>query len=181
MTFDPCSVSSQTLHSVCRIAEVVIALQQAGSVQYTSWTLEFHCAEDMFEKLKNIAKEMEDQLGGWKSDVRQAREQFYELNYYTTVQLLSLRKELGRLKSQTSTPISPNVLTLLQSISADITATDVRDAVHGVLSEKQEGQPPPAVGAQPIPSATRPLAAESESEVPPWNVADQQERLVLKC
>ena len=131
----------QTLHSVCRIAEVLLALQQKGNVKYTRWELNFHCAVDMVDTLQQQAKDMEEELQAWEDQVWQTREQYYELNYYTTLQLLTLRKELGRLKSsgQLCTQISPHVLALLECISTEIASPDVLKVVKNVTAKKQGG------------------------------------------
>ena len=134
----------QTLHSVYRIAEVLLALQQKGNVKYTGWVLNFHCAVDMVDTLQQQAKDMEEELQVWEDQVRQTREQYYELNYYTTLQLLTLRKELSRLKTSgqpcvhSVTQIDPHVLALLESISTEITSPDVCKVVKSVTAEQQQ-------------------------------------------
>ena len=86
--------------------------------------------------LQDLAKEMEEELGNWKKLVRNKREDFYELNYYTTVQLLTLRKELGRvMQSGKKDDVSPEVLSLLQSISNGITPRIVSNTVCRVTTE----------------------------------------------
>lgn len=80
--------------------------------------------------LQQHAKNMEDELCRWKDTVRCRREQFYELNYFNTLQLLNLRKELGKLKiSEGSFKVSHEVLALLQSISSRVTPQIVSDTV----------------------------------------------------
>lgn len=76
-----------------------MALQQAGIIKYTGWVLTFSCLPDRFEKLQALARDMENELQKWKDEIKEARERFYELNNYTVLQLLSLRSELGKLKS----------------------------------------------------------------------------------
>lgn len=66
---------------------------------------------------------MEDELERWNNEVAEAREKFYELNYFTTRQLLILRSELGRLKC--GQPLRPKlqlqVIALLKSVTSAIT------------------------------------------------------------
>lgn len=125
----------QTLHSVCRIAEVLLELQQKGNVKYTGWILTFHCRVDMVNALQQQAKDMEKELQIWEEEVQQVRNKYYELNYYTTLQLLALCKELGRLKtfsqSHFCTEISPHILALLESISAEMSSPYIWEAVTG--------------------------------------------------
>ena len=128
----------QTLHNVCRIAEVLIALQQAGNVKYTGWTLSFYCEIDSFSELQSLAREMETELQDWKEEVKKAREEFYELNNYRTLQLLSLRSELGKLKRLNShhPVIESTVQALLHSISPEIATSSIIVAVQNVVQNR---------------------------------------------
>ena len=64
------------------------------------------------------------ELEKWRKDLKQARHEFYELNYFTTHQLLVLRSKLGKLKKNETEALSPydraQVMALLQSISCDV-------------------------------------------------------------
>ncbi len=132
----------QLFHSICRIAEVLINLQQVGNVKYTGWILQVPCHinpqdpsdTNIISDLRDQAKEMEDELSEWKEMVKEKRRYFYELNYFSTLQLLTLRKELGTIKNseKSRAVVPPNVIALLQSISAQITSGLVCDVVHGV-------------------------------------------------
>lgn len=97
---------------------------------------------------------MENELSKWEEDVKIQREEFYELNYFTTLQLLTLRMELGRLKDQSKTvAISPEILALLQSISTQVGPSQVINAVNQVLLEaKQEAVPEPEPEPEPVPA-----------------------------
>ncbi len=131
----------QLFHSICRIAEVLVNLQQVGNVKYTGWILQVPCHinaqdpsnADIISDLRDQAKEMEDELSEWKKMVKEKRQDFYELNYFSTLQLLTLRKELGTIKNseRSRAVVSPNVIALLQSISTQITSDLVCDVVHG--------------------------------------------------
>ena len=110
-------------------------------MKYTGWELRFNCAVNMVDELQQQAKDMEEELQTWEEEVRQARTEYYELNYYTTLQLLTLRQELGRLKISEQpcahTQINPHVLALLESISTEITSPYVWDVVKSVTAEQQ--------------------------------------------
>ncbi len=125
----------QTFHNVRRIAELLINLQQSGNVKYTGWILQLPCSKDerIIDTLQHQAKKMELELLGWKKVVNCARKEFYELNYYTTVQLLTLRRELSTEKGANS-EIAPNVLFLLRSISHRVSSRGVRELVKNVLT-----------------------------------------------
>lgn len=130
----------QTLQSVCRIADVLTSLQQVGNVKYTGWVLQVPCStdENIISSLQLCARTMERELKEWKETVNKARHEFYELNYYTTIQLLTLRYELGRIKilnsEMPSIESSTNVKVLLQSISPLITIRDIRNAIPKATS-----------------------------------------------
>ena len=133
----------QTLHSICRIAEVLLTLQQVGNVKYTGWLLQVPCSADrgVIHQLQAQAKLMEDELYRWKETVRSKRASFYELNYFTTLQLLNLRREFGRLRNSSgSAVIAPQMLTLLQSISAHVTPSVVSDVLSKVVQPKLRAQ-----------------------------------------
>ena len=80
---------------------------------------------------------MEKELQNWKKTVDFARQEFYELNYYTTVQLVTLRRELSMEK--TASNVATKVLMLLQSISTQVTSGIVRDVVSSVITSAASG------------------------------------------
>ena len=127
---------------MCRIAEVLIALQQVGNVKYIGCSLQFDCQTHLVGDLQQQAREMEDELERWNDEVTKARDEFYELNYYTTRQLLVLRSQLGKMK--TSEPVTPlqqaQVMALLQSISSVVTPRDVETVVRHVAIQFSEGR-----------------------------------------
>ena len=135
-----------------RIAEVLLALRQAGNVAYSGHVVVINCgmyvasqeeeeqelqeklAEDHVAILNALAKQMEAALEGWENEVKDSRRQFYALNYYTTRQLLKIRKELGLFRQSPHRQISPEVLALLQSISPAVTSENV----HSVLTDLEK-------------------------------------------
>ncbi len=125
----------QIFHSVRRIAELLIHLQQSGSVKYTGWILRFPCSKDeaTIDLLQHRAKKMQADLVEWKKTLQRARKEFYDLNYFTTVQLLTLRRELSPEKGDHSS-IPPSVLFLLHSISRKVDSRGVRQLVKNVLT-----------------------------------------------
>ena len=140
MLFDVAHFYLQTLHSICQIAEILLTLQQVGNVKYTGWVLQVRCStkRQLIDQLQLQASNMEKELSNWKDNVKSQRESFYELNYYTTLQLLTLRKELGRLKDPSSSAsISPEVLTLIQSISTKVEPFHVVSAVKQILETRK--------------------------------------------
>ena len=139
----------QSLAYARRIADALIALQQHGSSEYIGWELRFSCALPcIVEKLQMITSEMEADLEIWKQGTEQQRDQFYELNYFTSQQLLLLREKLGRLKNDTLREVNPEAMTLLQSISREVYPQVVREQVVTVTTMLEEHKrvargPPP--------------------------------------
>ena len=122
----------QTFHSVCRIADVLIALQQHGNSNYLGWSLSVPCyMNSVVSELNLQASVMEGHLEEWKKQVSDQRDEYYELNYFSTQQLLSLREELGKFKSasKTKTDVSSKVMAMLQSISPEMTGENVKKQV----------------------------------------------------
>ena len=112
-------------------------------MKYTGWVLQVPCATSrtLIGELQKLAKQMEEELREWKEVVKNRREEFYELNYYTTQQLLKLRKELGGLKGvdQATATVHRNILALLHSISPAVNSSIVSNAVCRVLAEDASG------------------------------------------
>ena len=110
-------------------------LQQQGNAKYVGWTMKFSCrGKDIVDRLQDIAKKMEDDQHEWKEEIRKTRQEFYHLNYYTTKQLLSMRRELGRFKdgSQDQT-IKPQVMALLRSISREVNQDIVKEHLFNII------------------------------------------------
>ena len=130
-------------HGIYHVADALIELQQCGNVSYLGWTMEVACGPDKVEALATQARLMEHELTNWVDKVKQTRKQYYELNYFTTPQLIILRRELGLLKSARAniSAISPMVLCLLQSISIDISKETIMKAVNEVELLPLHGEP----------------------------------------
>ena len=118
----------------------------------------------MVDTLQQLAKKMEEELQMWEDEVRKARKEFYELNYFTTLQLLTLRQELGKLKTSEQpyfyAHINPYVLTLLESISTEITSPCVCEVVMSIAAEQQRGEGTNEFTAQQHTSAEMLLVSE---------------------
>jgi hypothetical protein len=131
-------------HSVCRITDVLMDLQQHGNNKYIGWTMRFSCAmDDIVHNLQEQAVKMEDDFKNWQEELTRHRKQYYELNYYTTPQLLSLREELGQYKGTfgqpiPTKPIKAEVMSLVQCISRDVTSESVKDEILTVSFILQE-------------------------------------------
>ncbi len=155
----------QTLHSLCHIAEGLLHHQQIGNVHYSGWRLLVPCCsrkeadlqefsieaesqheklkedislvrKDMVNRLQELAKEMECQLDVWRESINLARNKYYELNYYTTAQLLNLRRNLGIFKDYNNDLAIPSdVMALLQCIHPQVDRSIVKQSVCISLSK----------------------------------------------
>ena len=104
------------------------------------WVLRFPCTlpyhdDDLVDLLTHILNDMTIDLEEWQGEVAEARNQFYCLNYYTTQQLLLLRKELSHFTDHSFCgDLKPDVLALLQSLSKDISHQNL----HKVVTHMRE-------------------------------------------
>ena len=99
--------------------------------------------DGIVNSLQDQASAMEGDLKQWKDELSKHRNKFYELNYFTTPQLLSLREELGQFKGSniSSKPVKQEVMTLLQCISRQLSSDSVKNeiqTVNGILAEQQK-------------------------------------------
>ena len=97
--------------------------------------------DDIVNSLQVQASTMEKDLDDWKCELSLHRDRFYELNYFTTPQLLSLREELGQFKGSEilAKPVKQEVMTLLQCISRHLSSDSVKNevqTVNGLLAEQ---------------------------------------------
>lgn len=153
-----CHSLVQVLQRVTRIAEVLLALRQAGNVTFSGRVVIIQCAiyaSENFEQepcfleelaaqhvaeLSTRTKEMENALQEWENEVKVSRNRYYELNYYTTLQLLRLRKELGIVRNNHCSLIDPEVLALLHCISHELKSENVCSVLNEL--EAQRLNPP---------------------------------------
>lgn len=120
-----------------RIADALIALQQHGSGDYVGWEIACNLP-NVVDRLQQVASKLEADLEQSKHEIQEQRGQFYELNYYTTKQLLLLREELGRLQEPGENMVKPEAMALLQSISRNITDNEVKVCVLSVTTRKDD-------------------------------------------
>ena len=100
---------------------------------------------------------MEHELEEWNKTVSCARSYFYELNYYTTRQLLILRSELGKIKSSgldCRLPYMGQVMTLLESLSSEITPPALERVVNIVSNDIEERENSPQTEEMPTLNST---------------------------
>ena len=138
-SLQPLIITSQSLACVRRIADALKALQQHGSGDYIGWEMNCPCnLPNVVDQLQHVASNLEDDLKQWKHEIQEQRNQFYELNYYTTQQLLLLRKELGRLQEPRENTVKPEAMALLLSISRDVSGDVMKEYVLDVTQKEQQ-------------------------------------------
>ena len=106
------------LKRIILISESIQKLKDFGHLGYLEWVGEYHCSE-YIQDLESLDKEicnLEKILVGWMYNVWNCRSQFPELNYYTTEQVIVLRKELTSVKNDPSKEVNPQVFYLLHSV-----------------------------------------------------------------
>ena len=113
---------------------MLVDLIAEGNLSYDGWNLTCSCNADSVEELNQQARIMEDDLKYWRQNLKEAREAYYELNYYTNAQLLVLREKLA----EEWTSNSPTLLMLLQSISPEIKSHQIRQAI--LISQMRASQ-----------------------------------------
>ena len=122
-----------------RIADALSALQQHGSGDYIGWEMNCPCnLPNVVDQLQLVASKLENDLKQWKCEIQKQRDKFYELNYYTTQQLLLLRKELGRLQEPRENTVKPEAMALLLSISRDVSGDVMKEYVLNVTQKEQQ-------------------------------------------
>ena len=122
----------QILHRVCHIADVLLSLQQVGNVKYIGWSFQIPCSTEPFQIVNSLQYQivqMEDELVLWNCKIQDMRNDFYELNYYTTSQLLMLRQALVKLKHDEGVILDSDILALLHSIHPKIESKNVKNAI----------------------------------------------------
>uniref|UniRef100_A0A1X7TN16 Uncharacterized protein n=1 Tax=Amphimedon queenslandica TaxID=400682 RepID=A0A1X7TN16_AMPQE len=108
----------EMLKRIILISESVQKLKDFGHLVYLDWGKKYHCSE-YIRDLGSLDQEictLESILVGWIYNVWSCRYQFPELNYYTTEQLIVLRKELTLTKNDPSKEVNPQVFYLLHSV-----------------------------------------------------------------
>ena len=98
----------------------------------------------VFDLLKNKAQSMERDLDNWLKQVKDQRDRIYELNYFTTPQILVLREELGSFKScykEKSMPIKPSVMNLLHSVSGNVTTGCLKKCFDNISAKQLPNSP----------------------------------------
>ena len=127
----------QNLEGVMRLATAYINLSESGFVHRMHWNQEFHCSKDQregectSEELAVASTAMENCYLDWKKKVSDTRKEYQELNFFTTQQLILLRKEIAIACRRSDLHIdNPQVLNLLESVRANLNTEVLKAAIQ---------------------------------------------------
>ena len=120
-----------------RLATAYIDLFESGYIHRMNWSQEYHCSKDQVagesiaEELNEESSLMETCYKNWKKKVSDARKEYKELNFFTTQQLMTLRKEIATVCHSNNLAMSNiQVLTLLESVRPSLTSEQLKLAIE---------------------------------------------------
>ena len=127
-----------------RLATAYINLSESGFVRRLHWNKQFHCCKDQIEG-ESIADElaaestsMENCYLNWKKKVSDARKEYRELNFFTTQQLMLLRKEIASVCHSEDLLVSNlQVLTLLESVRPNLDTEQLKSAIERAFRDTE--------------------------------------------
>ena len=120
-----------------RLATAYINLFESGYIHRMNWSQEYHCSKDQVAG-ESIAKELNEESSlmetcykNWKKKVSDARKEYRELNFFTTQQLMTLRKEIATVCHSNNLAMSNiQVLTLLESVRPSLSSEQLKSAIE---------------------------------------------------
>ena len=127
-----------------RLATAYIDLFESGYIHRMDWKQEFHCSKDLVAG-EWIAKELEEEstfmescYTNWKKKVSDARKEYKELNFFTTQQLMTLRKEIATVCHSNDLIMSSiQVLALLESVRPNLTSEQLKSAIERAFKDTE--------------------------------------------
>ena len=120
-----------------RLATAYIDLFESGYIHRMNWSQEYHCSKDQVAG-ESIKKELDEESSfmekcykNWKKKVSDARKEYRELNFFTTQQLMTLRKEIATVCHSNDLAMSNiQVLSLLESVRPSLTSEQLKSAIE---------------------------------------------------
>ena len=127
-----------------RLATAYINLFESGYIHRMNWSQEYHCSKDQVAG-KSIAKELDKESSymemcykNWKKKVSDARKEYRELNFFTTQQLMTLRKQIATVcHSKDLAMNNIQVLTLLESVRPGLTSEQLKSAIERAFKDTE--------------------------------------------
>ena len=125
-----------------RLATAYINLSESGFVHRMHWNQEFHCSKDQLEG-ESISKELEiastaieNCYLNWKKKVSDTRKQYQELNFFTTQQMMLLRREIAIACHRSDLHVDNlQILTLLESVRTDVDTELLKAAIQRAFKD----------------------------------------------
>ncbi|KAL3881537.1 hypothetical protein ACJMK2_027969, partial [Sinanodonta woodiana] len=151
--------------SVTRLASVYIKLISAGCILYKNWQARFFCrsstlqpvcayidfgegaaplkgrisdTEDITAIIPKIAKFMERCLEKWLDYINEKRNKYFELNFFTTDQLVFLQQELVKIGTNHDPDV--RIYPLLSAVKESCTWEDLVNAMQRASKDVEEVQ-----------------------------------------
>ena len=127
-----------------RLATAYIDLFESGYIHRMNWSQEYHCSKDQVAG-ESVAKELDEESSfmetcykNWKKKVSDARKEYRELNFFTTQQLMTLRKEIATVCHSNDLAMNNiQVLTLLESVRPSLTSEQVKSAIGRAFKDAE--------------------------------------------
>ena len=127
-----------------RLATAYIDLFESGYIHRMNWSQEYHCSRDQVAG-ESIKKELDEESSfmetcykNWKKKVSDVRKEYRELNFFTTRQLMTLRKEIATVcRSKDLAMSNIQVLTLLESVRPSLTSEQLRSAIERAFKDTE--------------------------------------------
>ena len=125
-----------------RLATAYLNLSESGFVHRMHWNQEFHCSKDQREG-ESISKElaiastaMENCYLNWKKKVSDTRKEFQELNFFTTQQMMLLRREIAIACRRSDLHVDNlQILTLLESVRPNVDTELLKAAIQRAFTD----------------------------------------------
>ena len=179
------------LKRVNLISESVQKLKDFGHFKYLKMKkddddLKYPCFKYLhhLKGLDNKIKELGQVLIGWMFNVWNCRYRYPELNYFTTEQIIVLRKELTLMKKDFSKEVNPQVFYLLHSVIGEPVDSVMLlkkglkcDVKHSVAIEEEEDN---LLSIPTDLSHSVDAISLSDKEIPDAHGSDQEEDSILK-
>ena len=127
-----------------RLATAYIDLFESGYIHRMNWSQEYHCSKDQVAG-ESVAKELDEEssfmetcYNNWKKKVSDARKEYKELNFFTTQQLMTLRKEIATVCHSNDLAMNNiQVLTLLESVRPSLTSEQLKSAIERAFKDAE--------------------------------------------
>ena len=127
-----------------RLATAYIDLFESGYIHRMNWSQEYHCSKDQVAG-ESVAKGLDEEsffmetcYKNWKKKVSDARKEYRELNFFTTQQLMTLRKEIATVCHSNDLAMSNiQVLSLLESVRPSLTSEQLKSAIERAFKDTE--------------------------------------------